>query len=164
MTSFTLEIMVMAILLLTSKISSEEAKEMMLSIQLAIFLIKMEPLYLMNRIEVGEVMKGLFGTVGKGTILFGEAGILTEILYIWVEMETIRFILDGYQKEILKLDFQAKEVKITLIQTFYRITVDLDLIIRYGVTGRMAQRKIHTTIYYSMEILILKSSSGAMMM
>ena len=61
----------------------------------------METLYLMNQIEVEEVKKGLFGTVGKGTILFGEAGVLTEILYILVEMETIRFILDGNQKEIL---------------------------------------------------------------
>ena len=85
--------------------SSEEAKEMMLSIQLVLCLMKMEAFQTINQLEVEEVMKGLFGTVAKGTILFGEAGILTEILYIWVEMETIRFILDGYQKEILKLDF-----------------------------------------------------------
>ena len=74
--------MVMVMAIMASKMSSEEAKEMMLSIQLVLCLMKMEAFQTINQLEVEEVMKGLFGTVAKEMTLFGEAGILTEILYI----------------------------------------------------------------------------------
>ena len=74
--------MVMVMAIMASKMSSEEAKEMMLSIQLVLCLMKMEAFQTINQLEVEEVMKGLFGMVAKEMTLFGEAGILTEILYI----------------------------------------------------------------------------------